>query len=68
MDLDCEGVAQVCADSHIECLLGQSRLYKQLQGITIVTSPCRVSANVAALFSGHDIRQFEKLNDLNSFG
>lgn len=55
MDLDCEGVAQVCADSHIECLLGQSRLYKQLQGVTIVTSPCRVSANVAALFSGHDI-------------
>lgn len=54
MDLDCEGVAQVCADSHIERLLGQSRLYKQLQGVTIVTSPCRVSAKVAALFSGHD--------------
>lgn len=24
MDLDCEGVVRVRADSHIECLLGQS--------------------------------------------
>ena len=32
----------VCDESHIEYLLGRSRLYQQLQGASIVTSPFEV--------------------------
>jgi hypothetical protein len=52
--VDCEGVAEACTKFYIWCVVGGTKLYKQLKKFLIVARLFGYYEDVACTFLSHD--------------